>query len=74
MPAGVGYGPGMKPKNKPKPKPKVSRPGRKRVSKKISKLHKEGVPSQEAIATALSMEEKKRLTASGGYKRVRTKK
>ena len=54
----------MKPKNKPKPKPKVSRPGRKRVSKKISKLHKEGVPSQEAIATALSMEEKKRLTES----------
>lgn len=41
-----------------------------RVSKKISKLRHEGVPQKQAIATALNMERKKRITSSGDYKHV----
>jgi len=42
-----------------------------RVSKKISILEHEGVPHKKAIATALNMERKHRITESGGYRRVK---
>jgi hypothetical protein len=42
-----------------------------RVSKKISHLVDEGVPQKQAVAEALSMNRAGRLTASGGYKRVK---
>ena len=41
-----------------------------RASRKISKLRREGVPEDQAVATALNMERKGRLTPTGGYKRV----
>ena len=44
---------------------------RKRVSRKISHLRHEGKPQEQAVATALSMERKKRLGQRGGYKRVK---
>ena len=40
-------------------------------SKKISKLRHEGVPQQQAIATAMSMKRAGRLTPEGGYIRVK---
>ena len=43
---------------------------RDRVSKKISKLRHEGERQDVAVATALNMERRGRLTKSGGYKRV----
>jgi hypothetical protein len=42
-----------------------------RVSKKIEHLRKEGVPQKQAVATALEMERKHRLTPGGGYKPVK---
>lgn len=45
-----------------------------RVSRKISHLVHEGVPRRTAVAEALNMERKGRLTPSGGYKRVKRKK
>ena len=39
----------------------MSKPRNKRVNKKISKLVDEGYPMYQAVAIALSMEEKKRL-------------
>jgi len=44
---------------------------RKRVGRKISHLRHEGKPQEQAVATALSMERKKRLGPRGGYKRVK---
>jgi hypothetical protein len=43
-----------------------------RVSKKIGILRGEGVKEDQAVATALSMERKHRLTKEGGY--IRKKK
>lgn len=43
------------------------------VSKKISKLVREGVPQRRAVAEALSMQRAGRLTAGGGYRRVKKK-
>ena len=40
-----------------------------RVSKKISKLRHEGKEEDQAVAMAINMEKKHRLTESGGYKR-----
>jgi uncharacterized lipoprotein YehR (DUF1307 family) len=48
----------------------AKRKNRDRASKKISKLRGEGVPQDQAVATALSMKRAGRLTESGGYKRV----
>lgn len=50
---------------------KIERNSPARVEKKIKHLMKEGTPRKEAIATALNMERKNRLTESGGYKRVK---
>lgn len=47
---------------------------RDRVSKKISILRREGEPESQAVATALNMNRKHRLTKSGGYRRVGRKK
>jgi hypothetical protein len=44
------------------------------VSKKISKLVREGVSQKQAVAEALSMKRAGRLTKSGGYRRVKGKK
>lgn len=44
-----------------------------RVGKKIAHLEKEGVKPKQAVAEALNMERKGRLTSSGGYKRVHKK-
>tara|TARA_R100001163_G_scaffold12296_1_gene11408 strand:+ start:3303 stop:3467 length:165 start_codon:yes stop_codon:yes gene_type:complete len=50
-------------------------PGKKKVKKKtavgkkISKLKKEGKSMKQAIATALNMKKKGKLTKSGAYKR-----
>lgn len=44
------------------------------VSRKISKLRHEGEPEDKAVATALNMERKGRLTKRGGYRRVGRKK
>ena len=41
-----------------------------RVGKKIEVLRGEGVPQKQAVATALNMDRKGRLTASGGYIRA----
>jgi hypothetical protein len=46
---------------------------RSRVSKKISVLRHEGVPEKQAVATAINMGKKHRITASGGYRRVSKK-
>lgn len=43
------------------------------VSRKISKLRHEGVPHQQAIATAMSMKRARRLGPKGGYRRVHPK-
>lgn len=43
------------------------------VSKKISKLVREGTPQKQAVAEALSMKRAGRLTKNGGYKRVHKK-
>jgi len=42
-----------------------------RVSKKISILRDEGVPERQSVAMALNMGREKRLTKSGGYRRVK---
>lgn len=42
-----------------------------RVSKKISHLRDEGVPEDQAVAMAINMEKRHRLTDSGGYKRAK---
>lgn len=47
---------------------------RTRVSKKISHLRHEGVPQQQAVAEALSMERAGRITPSGGYRHAKKKK
>tara|TARA_R110002051_G_scaffold252664_1_gene311876 strand:+ start:787 stop:945 length:159 start_codon:yes stop_codon:yes gene_type:complete len=39
------------------------------VSKKISKLHREGKGVPQAIATSLSMKRKGKLGSCGGYKK-----
>jgi hypothetical protein len=44
-----------------------------RVGKKIAILRGEGIKEDQAVATALSMERKHRLTPGGGYKRVKKK-
>ena len=44
-----------------------------RVGKKIAILEHEGKPAAQAVATAINMEKKHRLTDSGGYKRVKKK-
>lgn len=49
----------------------VKRSSPARVGKKIAKLRHEGKPEDVAVATALNMERKHRLTESGGYKRVK---
>lgn len=45
----------------------AKRKRRDRVSKKISILRHEGVPQDQAVATALNMGRRGRLTRSGGY-------
>ena len=40
------------------------------VGKKISKLRHEGVKQDQAVAMALNMKRRGRLTKSGGYRRV----
>jgi hypothetical protein len=40
------------------------------VSKKIKVLRHEGVPEAQAVATAINMGKKRRITKSGGYRRV----
>lgn len=47
------------------------RSSQKRVSTKIKVLRNEGVKQDQAVATAINMEKKHRLTNSGGYKRVK---
>ena len=44
------------------------------VSKKISKLVREGVPHRQAVAMALSMKNSGRLGPRGGYRRSRPRK
>ena len=41
------------------------------VSRKISKLIKEGVPPKQAVAMALQMKAAKALGPKGGYRRAR---
>jgi excisionase family DNA binding protein len=41
------------------------------VSKKIKVLVDEGVPQKQAVATAINMGKKGRITKSGGYRRVK---
>ena len=43
------------------------------VSKKISKLKREGKGRKQSVATALSMKKSGRLAKSGAYKRVGSK-
>ena len=50
---------------------KVERHSPARVGKKISHLMDEGKPQDQAVAMAINMEKKHRLTESGGYKRVK---
>jgi hypothetical protein len=45
-----------------------------RISKKIGILRDEGVKQDQAVATAINMEKKHRLTPGGGYRRVSKKK
>ena len=52
---------------------KIIRNSPARVGKKIEILRGEGTPQKQAVAEALNMERKGRLTDSGGYKRVRRK-
>lgn len=54
-------------------RPKVSKAGQKRVSKKISHLHKAEpeMPHKKMVAMALSMERAHRLGPKGAYKPVR---
>lgn len=49
----------------------VTRAGQKRVSAKISHLHKTepGMPHKKMVAMALNMEREGRLGPKGGYKR-----
>ena len=47
------------------------RTANKRISGKIKRLRGEGVPRSQAVATALNMERKGRLTKAGGYRRVK---
>ena len=49
--------------------------GQRRVSAKISHLHKAepGMPHKQHVAMAINMEKQHRLTASGGYKPVKKK-
>lgn len=42
-----------------------------RVGKKIATLRREGIPRARAIATAMNMERRRRLTSAGGYRRVK---
>lgn len=51
--------------------PDIGKPNPGRVSKKISHLRREGVPQDQAVATALRMNRAGRLTPSGGYRRVK---
>jgi hypothetical protein len=44
---------------------------RERVSKKIRKMRHEGERRDVAVATALNMARKNRITKTGGYKRVK---
>jgi len=44
------------------------------VSKKISHLVKEGTPHKQAVAMAINMGKKHRITESGGYRPVKKKK
>ncbi len=44
------------------------------VSKKIKKLRKEGVKQEQAVAMAINMGKKGRITKDAGYSRVRKKK
>jgi hypothetical protein len=46
----------------------------KRVSAKIRRLMKEGMPQEQAVATALSMERAGRLGPKGKYRRVKKEK
>jgi hypothetical protein len=41
------------------------------VSRKISKLRSEGVKQDQAVAMAVNMGKKHRITKSGGYRRVK---
>ena len=50
---------------------RVERNSPARVGKKISHLIHEGKPQDQAVAIAINMEKKHRLTESGGYKRVK---
>lgn len=43
------------------------------VGKKISKLVHEGKSQKQAVATALAMKRRGRLTPGGGYRRVHRK-
>ena len=52
-------------------KSKHSRKNRPPESKKISKLVREGIPQNQAVAEALSMKRAGRLTNQGGYIRAR---
>ena len=49
----------------------VSKPGQKRVSAKISTLHREepAMSHEQHVAMALAMERAHRLSPKGGYKR-----
>lgn len=49
----------------------VQRAQRGRISAKISKLHHEGKPAEQAQAMALHMAEAGRLGPRGGYRRAR---
>ena len=52
----------------------ISKDGTSRVGAKVSHLmKKEGVTQKQAVAMALNMELEHRLTAKGGYKRVKKK-
>ena len=44
---------------------------RKLVSRKIGKLRREGVPRDQAVATAINMGRRGRITKSGRYRRVK---
>jgi hypothetical protein len=50
---------------------RLEKRGKSPVGKKISKLVVEGKPQKQAIAMALEMKRKGRLTPEGGYKRVK---
>lgn len=54
-------------------KAQVTKAGQKRVSAKISHLHKAepGMSHEQQVAVALNMEREHRLTSAGGYKPVK---